>query len=546
MQFGIILAYCLLMVSCGSLEFSKTSTSISDSNVDKRIGLLNKKFSESEICRDYSLAQLIIKYLHNDSNTGNQKIESDCPIDYRQFANQLINDVNALNDLHSAVLVGYGLDGRSMPVVTRCMGANVQICQDSIGSLVQAVPSPSEERSYIAITDKKKKIHFVKLDGIDGHPISDIIQKFKSEILYSHTSQGFSEVFVESYLTRRSFDTRSKAPIILKGTELATQMEVEFELSYDAQQVIFNYPSEMESIRKVAVDRGYGCSKIYLGSNYDFGACIDDRSRPVMWLSLWPQRGEFLNELGKMVEWIGVNSTLKTITFDLRGNGGGSTESVIDMVCAIGDKESIDAVEKMQLDVRYVPEFFELGDSTIYSRDLKFGQNLGLKRIKDGFRASANNGDQYLSYKTGMLEKSVLTRAQCEDMNITGSSDWNWTVLTNGREFSATEDFLFIVSKSKRFVTFGKSTVGGSGNPWWIELPSTKAGIRISPARDVFDGNEIIEKIGIYPSVFVDEWESHFEFETRLRSIENGQLFFDPTRQASAAISRVQQLGDER
>ncbi|RZK03167.1 MAG: hypothetical protein EOO43_23130, partial [Flavobacterium sp.] len=323
----------LLHTSCGnSPARNSLSTVVSDDLVNGRIRLLDTKFSEEDICRDYLLAKNVIENLHNDNHVVLDKEDIKCPKGYKEFATKLLHDVNSLNDLHSTVLVGYGLDATSFPVVKNCRSESNE-CPDSNGSLMYGIPSPTQSADYAVIADVSKKLHFIRITSISGKDVEELKSSFGVSTLFSHNGEGLSEVFTTSYLKRSSLDNRTKDDFFVEGIEIATGTKIYLELSYKMKQSIFLYDQDKLTVENISVGRAYGCVKIFPISNSDFGTCINTKNKPIIWLSFWPQRdSKFINQFTEALKWVSSNTHEINITFDLRGNAGGSPETVVDLL----------------------------------------------------------------------------------------------------------------------------------------------------------------------------------------------------------------------
>lgn len=520
--------------SCGpSPNDSETSTAVSENQVQQRIGLLNRKFNSEQLCKDYTLAHNLITYLQNDPIKKETNHEIECPKDYLDFANKLKTAISNFDDLHSATLAGYGLDSSSMPVVNAChLGERNEKCPTIEGSVVYAIPSPTEDAYYIAVYDSDKNIFFVRIETISNQNVHALAKQFKNKFIFSHSKQGFSEIFVSSFLTRSSIDNRSKSAFEMTGTDISSGQLLKIQLSYDDPQKIFILEQDKLILQNLTINRAYGCQQVFPGSTQDFGACVDSDKSAFLWLSAWPQRdSNFISSLREMLQWLSPKMAKDEIYFDLRGNMGGSPDSTIDFLCSIGNDEVLHKLNNTSLDVRYIPEDFDVLGNSIRSENIKFANNIQLKKVLLSFSGNLKMKTPPQSYRISIFEKTGLSIDECSNLRIEVSKNWKWRVLTNGREFSATEDFLFAIHKNKKFKTFGKSSVGGAGNPWWIELPETKASIRLSPARNIYANKVVIEKTGVRTDVFIYEWESKSEFESRLVYLAKNRVFYKPNEE---------------
>lgn len=524
MKFTIFLAI-LLAFSCRKPPQYATADLSQTSILNTRLAYLDERYSSKELCDDYRLMRNLRYYLHNDDK---QTVPSDeCPKDFRDFVLKIKSALAGLNDLHTHVLFGNGLDVISFPIVTACEG-DAEACAEMLGSPVYPIRANLESNFYAGIFNRKSKLVPFEVKTINARTVLDFRKAMDAEFLYSHTKANWSQNLMEYILRRSILSEQDRSPLTLEARSLINQKSLRITASFDSLQRVFPAAEAVGVLQSISLGREYGCTEPLPGSTFDIGACRRSDGKAIVWLANWPQAEAFEQFQVALADWLAAQKA-KQVYLDLRSNGGGNPLSVVSFLCRFGDEKTSSALAKTNLSVRLWPKSFANEGAVVESEKLEVLDNLELRRIDASFLVSGFAREMPKSFSMGYLERSSLDAKGCDGKRAGNLKDTTWKVLTDGGEFSAAEDFLFLAKQSPgKFKIYGRPSVGGAGNPSWISLPNTKAGVRLSPARPLFDNQMVIEKSGVMPDIFVQIEETAPEMEARiLRFAENGIFLKD-------------------
>jgi hypothetical protein len=489
-----------------------------------RLSYLDQSFKATQLCDDYRLFLQLRSSIHNDDNTAS--VGSECPRNYEDFVLKIRGAVASLDDLHTQVLFGNGLDAYNYPVITSCEG-DAELCPDLLGAPVYPIRTNVETNFYAAIFGRKGKLHPFEIQTVNDKAVLGYRASMDADLLYSHTKANWSQNLMDYILKRPVLSTQDRSSLTFgaRRLSLVPQKTLKVTSSFDVVQKVFPNVAAVSSLQTIAVGREYGCMEIFDKSSFDLGACRRGDGKVLVWLANWPQSDLFEDWQKSLADWLSALK-LDTVYLDLRSNSGGSPLSPLTFLCRFGDDDSVAAIGKTQLSVRSWPRQFSIQGQIIRSESLEISDNLDLKRIDENFEVSDTGAAAFRNFQIGAFDRAELNEGSCKAMRVAGLKDTKWKILTDGAEFSAAEDFLLLARKSpKKFFVYGRPSVGGAGNPSWITLPQTRTGVRLSIARTLFDSQMVIEKSGLVPDVSLQEQETAAEIEARmLRFIDKGML----------------------
>lgn len=98
-------------------KFSISQTIVSEHETQKKLSLVDSKYTEKQICDDFYLADMLLKsiqpkegYEKVNENLLNEDKNLKCPTKFSEFATILRKKIFNLGDLHTEVLLNNGLD----------------------------------------------------------------------------------------------------------------------------------------------------------------------------------------------------------------------------------------------------------------------------------------------------------------------------------------------------------------------------------------------------------------------------------------------------
>ena len=525
----IIIVSLLLSTACLKPPRYKAKSHTTDALLKDKLTYLETLYSNEDLCADYQLLNNLIYYLQNDA-AQKPNLAAQCSKDYSEFVAMTRKAISDLEDLHTGVEFGNGIDAIKAPVVVKCEG-DVR-CPSLLGTALFNIHTSVVDKFYaIAFTAKQVPLPLSVL-SVDGRSIASYKPDMDKDLLYSHTKGNWTLTVMDYIFNRNVITERDLDPLEVEVEDLATHNKMKLKLAYNVPQTILSAPEALLNFSSLGVSRGYGCSKVLEGSGYTGGACLDKTGKIIVWLYAWTDVVGFQEWVKKLGKWLVANKGSETtIHFDLRNNSGGDPLSVVDFICTFGSETTITAIDKMSLDVRTWPGTFQIAGQKLLTEEMKAFDNLQFRKIDESFVVEDGKVSPTRSRSITTWERAKTDLATCQGKTLADLKNMKWKVLTNGNEFSSSEDFLFLAqSDPTKFQIYGHPTMGGSGNPSWIPLPRTNTGIRLSTARDIYDNKVIIEKKGIFPDVPLDAMDSAEEFDKRFVSIIKGAPIVDYAR----------------
>lgn len=528
MKFPIFLALLVFSFAgfaCRKAPIYATTELTQSSLVNTRLAYLDESISPKQLCDDYRLLRSLRYYLHNDDRQSN--VPEDCPRDFRDFVLKVKSAIAGLNDLHAQALFGNGLDVASYPVIVACDG-DADTCADLMGSPVYPIPSNVETNFYAGVFNRKSKLVPFEVTTVNARTMADYHKAMDAAHLYSHTKANWSQNLMDWVLKRPIITDQDRGLLTIEARNILNQKTLKISASFDSVQRVFPSGEALGVLRTISMGREYGCSDVFELTTFDVGACRRSDGKIIVWLANWPQADVFEQWQAALANWLSGHKA-ESVYLDLRSNGGGSPLSVVSFLCRFGDEDSVAAIGRMELSIRSWPKSFMNEGTLIDSQSFSVLDNLELRRIDQAFEVTAFAKEEPRLFTMNTFERTKTDAKACEGLRVEALKAAKWKVLTDGGEFSAAEDFLFVAKQSpKKFTIYGRPSVGGAGNPSWISLPHTKAGIRLSLARPFYDQKAIIEKIGVAPDFVIQTQDSPEEMEGRIRRFaDKGILFKD-------------------
>ncbi len=532
-----------VICSCSEGETSMTQTVVSNSAVNQRLDLLERRFTKQQLCEDYRLFDLLLRDLHFEPQDGAGG-DAPCPNSFRDYAYQLKERIARTQDLHSTVTVGFGLDASSYPVVRSCVPE--QACSQIVGSQFMSLASASKNKFYAMATDTEQKGLLFEIIGIGDEPLHKQALKFAGTFELPSGDETWPYYFPDFLLKRSALDGRSKDDLNALVLNVQNKQLIKMVLSYEDRQTIVPSPTVSYMNRQIEFARTYACTESSESASPIVGACLGRNKKGVLWVSEWPQLDDSFEEMmRKQLSWLDAKAPQdQPLILDLSGNQGGSPLAVANFLCMIGDDIVQESMENYQIASRVWPEFFDLGTRTLATSTLPIAINTDLKFIEEGWTAKALDLPSTRQRISGFLQRSGLTSEACRALRLPNFDRRQWLVVTNGQEFSASEDFLQIASQSRgKFTTIGYRSAGGVGAPTWVVLPHTQSRVRISPSRTLYKQSLVIEKQGLSPTLSSTVSESETVFlQKALHALATDGAFnpsLSPTKPLLKSILRM-------
>jgi len=540
MKFQLLLLCVVGIISCKPMPKYQPKVFTTDALQEDRLGVLDSRYSSADLCADYQLLNNLIFFVHNDATIKRPADRRECPKNFSDFVSMSRAVVAELKDLHTQIQFGNGIDSIKIPVITQCAGD--PRCSSMNGSSLLTVPTSVQNKFYGFIFIAKEKSPLpVEILRVDGRSLLDYRDEMDSKHLYSHSKGNWSQSLPNYIFARSVISERGTKPMQVEVKNLLDQKILTFTLAYNVPQKVFGSQETSTILQTLGVGRDYGCTKVLKDSAYPWGACLDKSGKIFVWLYIWPDAKLFKAWNKELSAWLVANKgSESTIHLDLRANGGGDPIAVVDFMCTFGDESTLKAMQALSLNVRTWPQSITVSGQTIKTAELKAFDNLHIRKIDETFAIKHGDLSEPRFHTLSIWERASRPVEDCASSRNTTLKGMKWKILTNGGEFSSTENFLFLAQTSPdKFKVYGRPTMGGSGNPTWIPLPRTNAGIRISSARDVYNSDVIIEKTGIKPDVPIDLEETASEFERRfLKIIKGGSINDFATDQMPAALKK--------
>lgn len=498
------------------LTFFDALEPASPQNRDARLADANKMFSREDVCADWELGIHLLALIQTPAGRQGANLSAEeyarrlaaCPGNYTDTAAELLKLQLGLKDFHTS-FEAPSLTAVYAPTVKDC-SVDAE-CGSLVGGTFVPLETALERRAHARVAGADgTNVYFeiLKIDDRDTSRVYDdlILSERVSRLQWANAGRLGPAFFLRHVLEKPSGS--HKLFVKRLDTGALARMTVTFD-----EEPSRPPPDKWTQGRRILRDRtNYVCDEEITTPEGNAGACLLDGNRGLVWVASFSAGGhEVLNVLRKLVRRYPQVSE-KPLVLDLRGNGGGSPELAGQLACQLGGEPVADIIGKRELVASAWPEAFELSDGTrVESASLVRSGNNDLARRKNGWVVSSKNPDparvdfslpffkRFEPYQDGLSSP-----ARCKDLHGAEFRPLKWVILTSGREFSATENFLsFIEPLNDRFAILGRTTWGGTGAPSYVTLPRTKMRMRLSLARhlDRSTGLWAIEGIGIKPDV---------------------------------------------
>jgi hypothetical protein len=505
---------------------------------------MDAKFSKKDVCDDYELALHLLALIqppsgHRGNNVSLREFSKDlaqCPGTFSGVARILASKFAKIKDFHTSYATGNAVvDQRYFPVVVGCEGADY--CKNVLGSRLVPVYSNVAREFYFSLADDSDRTLIFKLNTMNGKTPNDLFQDLvNSELASANGTGGNYTRGVAFVLGRTMIDGRDRPNFFISAKDLVSKGEVTLQTSFVVAprwEVTAQQKNFLTAFAK-DIDTDDVCKAVSFYPNNEkpykdgvIGACVTNDNRTLVWLKTMVP-----NETDSVVEFLARflrenrSATQKPVILDLRSNGGGSPFLAAELACAFGDNISRNRVKNRFLNPSLWPERFELSSGTVVGAEqlkkMIEESNSDLISVVPGWTVSSLSPTvSRRDRKIGFLERMEATQSDCVKQALPEFDGVKWVLVTNGNEFSATENFLSFVEKSDaKFKHVGTTSWGGTGAPFVIRLPKTGMRLRISQARhidaraDNADAAFVIESRGVKPDNFVlrempDEFEDH-------------------------------------
>ncbi len=521
-----------------------SSDNLSPDFVESTFVGMDAKFSKTDVCDDYELALHLLALIqppatHRGSNFSQAEISqalSQCPGTFSGVAKSLASKFAKLKDFHTSYATGNGvIDQRYFPVVVGCEGADS--CKAVLGSRLVPVYSNVAREFYFSLADDSERTMVFKLNTMNGKTAPELFQELvTSELASANNTGGNYTKGVAFILGRNMIDGRERPHFLISAKDLVSKGEVTLQTSFEVaprREITAQQRSFLTAFAR-DINTDDVCKSVSFYPNNEkpyrdgfIGACVTHDNRALVWLKTMVP-----NETDSVVEFLAQflrqnkSATQKPVILDLRSNGGGSPILAAELACAFGDTTSRNRLRNRFLNPSLWPERFELSSGTVVvTEELKKKMeesNSDLIAVVPGWTASSLSPTvSRRDRKIGFWERVEATHSDCVKQALPEFEGVKWVLVTNGNEFSATENFLSFVEKSDaKFKHIGTTSWGGTGAPLAISLPKTGMKLRISQARHIdaransADSAFVIESRGVKPDNFVlrempDEFEDH-------------------------------------
>jgi hypothetical protein len=507
------------------------------------IAAANARLSHGQICDDYELALHLLALVQTPAGrrgdtTDSATLAKDlarCPATYFDMARDIAKRQQALHDLHTSFSPVDNLAVALSPTVTACDDASV--CGATVGASLGYMPTEVSDALYAYALTPNGVLTFA-VDSVNGESMKDAVERLRNEELLIHRDAGGASSLLSRQLFTRTFvdgQDRSDLRVVARSLEDGRRFAITASFAV-APTVVSTHHFKPTGESGPYRSRGYDCATTAPNSTPDVGACTTTDGRLVVWVRSWFD-GDPTDRVGSFVAAQGATQKLP-ILMDVRGNTGGDPGAVARFVCTFGDDTAVKVMNTRRLAGTIVPATFALSSGTVIkTRSLGPRENSALLRIDPDWHVSSSAPDAHRrDFTQPFLERFKLTGSSCLAMRAPSVVGKKWLVLTNGSEFSATENFLSFIEDSRdTFHIVGDVTRGGTGAPTVFTLPNTFARLRLSLARHI-DGRDDdsfkIEGVGVKPfQPLLRDFASDFE----ARAVEfqgNPAMNFDQQRLA--------------
>jgi len=522
-----------------------------EAEATKYLPYLNQK----ALCDDWQVAMHMLALIqapqgrHGDQLTTEAFAEklAQCPQNFQEFTTNLMREQRALQDYHTGFSASSKFGFDVVPAVDQCTTPTA--CKGLDNVLLYPVDSEIKKGMYVfALARTAPALRFLEIESIDGKNQNELYEEAVSTGLLSKTDSGHMGRALQALFQRNPLAGRSRLGMKVVFRDVISQTRGLMTTTYRpkgkplAGNLVARIWNDLLGVSQV-----YACKDETIEKSESVQACITQSNQIAIRLIDWMGFGN--PELGVedsntfIAHYLEKNASyLKSpLLFDIRSNPGGSPGLVTDFICRFGDDRSFKEMKRRHMVGSKWPSLIKTSSGSEYSilsllgvekkEDLYQVSNGDLVAIDDSWIADATNPDAHRrTWRKGFLDRwkpyyetEAGLENECLGSRHPLAHQAKWVVLTHGREFSATENFLsFIEHSMDRFKIVGATTWGGTGAPIQIELPHTKAILRLSQARhiDGMDGSFNIEGVGVKPHNFISP-DTKDQFENRLKAILN-------------------------
>jgi hypothetical protein len=515
-------------------ETQTADSVVSQKDLEHLAELADKKFTKAQVCDDYEIALHLLALVqspqgHRGNNTTAEALSAElkaCPGTYTEVAKAIRKKQMALKDFHTSFRAPE-IHAVAAPVITGCTPKDA--CTSIVGAMLTPVVTEVKKKLYATATASDGSAHFFDLEMINGNSGDELYEGVVDGQFLSKTEGGNQGAAQIAILLRNIIDGRDRAPLEIVARNLKTGEKIQMSANYDADQTILNAQNSNAYMYGFDAAQSYGCVGQAEGSTKNIGGCYTSRGQAVVWVRTWvqfdgdPALVEFTKEL------LAKNTKAQKypVIFDMRGNPGGSPMMVGSFVCAFGDDRAVKEMKRRRLNPSLWPATITtLGGRSYLSDSLYGGSNSDLIHTLSRWNVRSDKPDATRQDReVGFFERTGSTDSDCLNERDPRFVQQKWVVLTNGREFSAAENFLSLVEDSNfKFRQLGSNSWGGTGAPNVVTLPNTKMQLRVSLARhiDGVDGGMPIEATGVKADQYITR-ELSEDFERRLNDMMYGQ-----------------------
>jgi hypothetical protein len=488
------------------------------------------RHSRDDVCADWEVAIHLMALVQSPRGRDGDilpketyaKLLASCPGSYSKVAKELFKLQKSLKDYHTHFSAP-SLESWYAPSITSC--SIDAVCGQTVGGILLPLETAIGRHAYSMAWNSEGMPLFVDVLEVDGKPSSRVFEDLvASEDRSRQQDANAGQLSSYLFLKRALQEPKGEHKLLVKsvdGGQLA-RMTVSFDTTKASR-----LPQGWHYFMKFATNRtDYACDKVSEGSNDVFGACILDGNRGIVWLrSFQVGAHDFFKMLRKFIKEHPVVSK-KPILLDLRGNGGGYPELAAQLACMVSGMQAAEKMENTVYIGSIWPGTLELSDGSrisTQSMDLEGNGDLVMaekSRIASSLNPLLKREEFNLSFfrRFERAGSTLSTKGRCVDLHDSTFQKLRWVVLTSGREFSATENFLnFVQSDNNRVVILGRVSTGGTGAPISVKLPKTGMSIRLSQARqlDIRTGQWPIEGFGVRPDKKT-EGDTDVDFERYL------------------------------
>lgn len=501
---------------------------------------MDSQTSPEDVCRDWKIAIHVINMVQAPMGRSGthwpaekaKSLHENCPTKFSEMAVKLYQLQQELKDFHTAALHRF-IPRIQLSAITKCETGPV--CNDVVEAAVVPIdlgfplspffisyPSPeSPPNLYRVLKVNNRELAFIHNEAIQSN--------FSSRIAGSTAGTLGRFLF-----TTNVFDPpdRSSQTVLVKNVRSGEIGRV-----VTAKGLIPNKQGgfrQQEDRMNLTVNRNYGCETLLespedeVFTDKNLGSCITKDNRLVSWIGSFSSEG-IINHLKSAIKK-NPRITEKPIIIDVRNNGGGSPFVAGLLSCIVGDEESLEIMKRRDLEPPKFPARFFDGSEGANATSIDLGEdgNNDLLERDDQWVVDIRSSPQPRRfYRKGFVSRfgDENFEGQCRDLMTLGYKKAKWVVMTNGQEFSATENFLsFVAPLDRKVKIIGQKSKGGTGAPMFFTLPSTGYELRLSLARhvDKVTGEFHIEGVGVSSDIHTDtEVPSEFE-KNSLHILDNG------------------------